>query len=71
MIRLDRTPLWVRVWYRVPFLDRFAHAWLWRHGGFDVVPPYGPDGGGTAGVREPRRPHPPTGTLSAEAELHP
>jgi hypothetical protein len=37
--RLDRSPRWVRLWYRVPFADRYAHAWMWRHGGWDVVPP--------------------------------
>jgi hypothetical protein len=37
--RLDRVPRWVRIWYYTPFADRYAHAWMWRHGGFDVVPP--------------------------------
>ena len=37
--RLDRVPLWVRLWYGTPFADRSAHAWMWRHGGWDVVPP--------------------------------
>jgi hypothetical protein len=37
--RLDRMPWWVRVWYHTPFLDRRASAWMWSHGGFDVLPP--------------------------------
>jgi hypothetical protein len=36
--RLDRVPWWVRVWYRTPFLDSSASAWMWSHGGFDVLP---------------------------------
>jgi hypothetical protein len=36
--RLDRVPLAVRVWYELPFIDRYAHAWMWRHGGWDVAP---------------------------------
>jgi hypothetical protein len=37
--RFDRAPLWARVWYGTPLVDRYAHAWLWYHGGWDVVPP--------------------------------
>ncbi|MGH3302115.1 MAG: hypothetical protein ACRDOK_10620 [Streptosporangiaceae bacterium] len=37
--RLDRVPLWARLWYSTPLMDRYAHAWLWHHGGWDVVPP--------------------------------
>jgi hypothetical protein len=37
--RLDRVPLWARLWYGAPLVDRYAHAWLWQHGGWDVVPP--------------------------------
>lgn len=37
--RLDRVQWWVRLWYRTPFVDRYACAWMWRHGGWDVVPP--------------------------------
>ncbi|MGW5364974.1 hypothetical protein [Actinopolymorpha pittospori] len=37
--RLDRAPRWVRIWYHTPFLDRYAHEWLWHHGGWDVIPP--------------------------------
>lgn len=40
--RFDRVPRWVRVWYRTPFIDRYAHAWMWRHGGWDVLPPSRP-----------------------------
>jgi hypothetical protein len=37
--RLDRVPRWVRAWYHTPFVDRYAHAWMWRHGGWDILPP--------------------------------
>ncbi len=37
--RLDRVPRWVRAWYHTPLVDRFAHSWMWHHGGWDVVPP--------------------------------
>jgi hypothetical protein len=37
--RLDRVPLWARVWFGTPLVDRYAHSWLWRHGGWDVVSP--------------------------------
>jgi hypothetical protein len=55
--RLERIPSWARVWYRVPFVDRFAHVWMWDHGGWDVDPPEhgSPD---ALGVREPLRPRP-------------
>ncbi len=42
--RLERVPHWVRLWYRAPFVDRYAHAWMWRHGGWDVLPPSPPAG---------------------------
>jgi hypothetical protein len=48
--RLDRVPWWVRVWYQTPFLDRSARAWMWSHGGFDVIP---------RSVRLPPSPEPP------------
>src|SRR5262245_15130983 len=35
----ERMPLWVRVWYRLPLVDPFAHEWMWSHGGFLVFPP--------------------------------
>jgi hypothetical protein len=38
-LRLDRVPLWARLWYNTPLVDRYAHAWLWQHGGFDVIAP--------------------------------
>ena len=37
--RLDRAPWWARAWYGTPLADRYAYAWLWYHGGWDVVPP--------------------------------
>jgi hypothetical protein len=40
--RLDLAPWWVRVWYELPLLDRYAHVWLWAHGGWEVRPPTAP-----------------------------
>jgi hypothetical protein len=37
--RLDLVPLWVRVWYGLPFIDRYAHAWMWQRGAWEVRPP--------------------------------
>ena len=37
--RLDRVPVWVRLWYKTPIADRFACSWMWEHGGWDVLPP--------------------------------
>jgi hypothetical protein len=37
--RLDLVPWWVRAWYQLPFIDRYAHAWMWRHGAWEVRPP--------------------------------
>lgn len=42
--RLDRAPMWARVWYGTPLVDRYAYAWLWYHSGWDVIPPTGLDG---------------------------
>lgn len=36
--RTDRMRWPVRLWARTPVLDRFAYAWMWSHGGFDVEP---------------------------------
>jgi hypothetical protein len=40
--RPDLVPAWVRVWYHTPFVDRYAHAWMWSRGGFEVIPPFHP-----------------------------
>jgi hypothetical protein len=59
--RPDLTPWWVRAWYRMPFIDRYAHAWMWHHGALEVIPAdlaAGSDGDGHAGVHEPRGPAP-------------
>ena len=34
----ERMPWWVRIWYRLPLVDRYAHEWMWFHGGFLVLP---------------------------------
>lgn len=39
LARPERMPWWVRLWYGTPFMDRLASEWMWRHGGFDVLPP--------------------------------
>jgi len=50
-------PRRVRIWFRTPFLDRYAHEWMWWHGGWSVLVPADPPPP-PAGVREPRRPGP-------------
>jgi hypothetical protein len=32
-------PRWVRLWYRTPFIDRYAYEWMWWHGGWSVLVP--------------------------------
>jgi hypothetical protein len=54
--RPDVMPWWVGVWYELPLLDRYAHAWMWAHGGWEVRPPPGAPPGDHTGVREPRDP---------------
>lgn len=61
--RWERMPRWVRAWARTPFVDRYAYAWMWYRGGWDVDPVDGPD---TSGVREPRRPGTPPRAARAE-----
>jgi hypothetical protein len=56
--RLDRVPWWVRLWCAVPFIDRYAHVWMWWHGGWDVDAPSAGHGPDSSGTREPRRPRP-------------
>lgn len=41
--RLDRAPAWVRVWVRIPLVDRFAYGWMWHNGMWDVIPPNASD----------------------------
>ncbi|CCH89198.1 protein of unknown function [Modestobacter italicus] len=54
---LGRVPLWVRAWHRTPLIDRYAHVWMWRHGGLEILPSQqGP--ADPAGDREPLRPRP-------------
>jgi hypothetical protein len=54
--RVDLMPTWVRAWYRTPLIDRYAYAWMWRRGGWEVKPPAATGGEGQAGVRERLRP---------------
>jgi hypothetical protein len=59
--RPQSMPVWVRIWSMLPVVDRYAYSWMWWHGGWivpidDTDPPPPPP----AGVREPRRPLPPT-----------
>jgi hypothetical protein len=35
----ERVPWWVRLWSKTPLVDRFADEWIWRHGGYLVLPP--------------------------------
>lgn len=36
--RLDRVPRVVRLWFKTPFIDRWAYVWMWNHGGWDISP---------------------------------
>src|SRR6266508_4409287 len=54
--RLDVMPWWVWVWYALPLLDRYAHAWMWANGGWEVCPPPGGSPVEHTGGREPRDP---------------
>jgi hypothetical protein len=70
--RQDRAPGWVLWWLHLPFFDRWAHVWMWRHACYEVEPPIeGPEmpPGPDAGVREPRRP-PPSTDLTEAARRH-
>lgn len=55
---LRRVPRWVRIWYALPLVDRYAYSWMWFHGGWLLQQAAGPAGPPSAGVREPRRPAP-------------
>lgn len=37
--RLEGIPFWLRLWIRVPVVDRFAFPRLWDRGGYWVHPP--------------------------------
>lgn len=67
--RLDRVPRWVRIWFKTPFLDRLAYAWMWNHGGWDIVPPVEP-GSEESGTREPLVPKPSPPALHVSRELN-
>jgi hypothetical protein len=54
--RLDLVPRLVRVWYELPLLDRYAHAWMWAHGGWEVRPPFTAVAGDQPALREPLDP---------------
>jgi hypothetical protein len=56
MPRLDVVPWWVRVGYEIPLIDRYAHVWMWAHGGWEVRPPSPLPPGDQASVPEPRQP---------------
>jgi hypothetical protein len=56
MPRLDVVPWWVRVGYEIPLIDRYAHVWMWAHGGWRSVHLPPSLQGDQAGVRAPRRP---------------
>jgi hypothetical protein len=39
---LRAMPRWVRIWFRTPFIDRYAYEWMWWHGGWSVLVPSDP-----------------------------
>jgi hypothetical protein len=53
-------PRWVRIWFLLPFVDRYAHSWMWHRGGWLLQQAAGPSAPPDAGDREPRNPKPPT-----------
>lgn len=56
-MRRDLMPMWVRAWYRLPLIDRYAYVWMWHHRCWELsVDDRG--FGDLSGVREPRRPLP-------------
>lgn len=71
--RLDRVPVWVRAWFRTPFLDRYAYEWMWHRGGWDIVTDPNPGitgpGAGSAAPVSPDSlpPDCPSGALSADS----
>jgi hypothetical protein len=66
----DDVPHWVRTFYWVPVLGRFAKDWMQRHGAYrPAEPPSSADpGDDDAGVREPRRPRPSAGAGAVALE---
>lgn len=76
--RLDLVPLWVRLCYHTPVIDRFAHVWMWHHGGWEIAQPAWPphsgrgdsgNDGDPAGDREPRRPAPHSPALAQQLDV--
>ena len=57
---LRRMPRWVRIWFLLPFVDRYAHSWMWHNGGWLLQQSDGPSAPPDVGDREPRNPRPPT-----------
>lgn len=47
-------PLWVKVWRRLPFIDRYGYPWMGHHGGWLVEPAgHGTGGGDPSSDRAP------------------
>ncbi len=67
--RLEAMPMWVRLWYWTPFIDRWAYVWMWDHGGLWVEPPGSAPPREDASVREPIRPTPPARNASVAKHL--
>ena len=65
--QLRAVPPWVRVWYRLPLVDRYAYSYMWHHGGWAVLPLAGDDTipPPAAGQPAPNRPVGPHGDASA------
>ncbi len=70
--RQDRAPGWVLWWLNLPFLDRWAHVWMWNHACFEVRPPDdAPPPPPDSLVREPRQPLPPDDAVHVRLRLDP
>jgi hypothetical protein len=69
MARPRSMPLWARIWYMTPLIDRFAYEWMWWRGYWSVVVDQDGPAPPGAGVREPRRPLSPGPVLDVRLEL--
>lgn len=68
--RLDLLPRWVRWWYLVPLVDRYACTWMWHHGGWQVHGLATPPAAGGEDQPAPG-PAPPSPALPAQALVDP
>lgn len=66
LANLRMMPRWVRIWYGLPWIDRYAYSWMWWHGGWAVPVKHSQPPPPASGVREPRRPPPKSPVSTAQ-----